>query len=250
MRHEHDLRGAAVDLAEALNIAYDGARAEDILAGTLADFPDRVALVSSFGADSAVLLHMLSKVDREVPVLLIETRMLFEETLEYQRTLADRLGLTNVQHIRPDAVDLSTLDPDGTLHGRDPDACCVIRKVAPLDRALRRWPVSVNGRKRHQTEARSDLQVFEADGDRLKVSPLALWSAADIRAYRDKHALPAHPLVARGFRSIGCRPCTTPVAEGEDDRAGRWRGTGKAECGIHYGANGRIVRPAAVAAQE
>ena len=250
MLHEHDLRGAAVDLAAALNIAYDGALAEDILAGTLADFPDRVALVSSFGADSAVLLHMLSRIDRQLPVLLIETQMLFEETLEYQRNLADRLGLTNVQHIRPEAADLATLDPDDALHRRDPDACCVIRKVAPLDRALRRWPVCINGRKRHQTESRSNLRVFEADGDRLKVSPLASWSAADIRAYREEHALPAHPLVAKGFRSIGCRPCTTPVSEGEDDRAGRWRGTGKAECGIHYGTDGRIMRPAAVAPQE
>ena len=246
---EHDLHGTAVDLAPALNIAYEGSRAEDILAGTIVDFPDRVALVSSFGADSAVLLHMLSKIDRTLPVLLIETQMLFEETLEYQRTLADRLGLTNVQHIRPVTADLARLDPDDTLHRRDPDACCVIRKVAPLDRALRRWPVSINGRKRHQTAARAGLEVFEADGDRLKVSPLADWSAADIRTYREKHALPAHPLVARGFRSIGCRPCTTPVAQGEDDRAGRWRGTGKAECGIHYGADGRIVRPDVAAAQ-
>lgn len=242
---EHDLHGAAVDLAAALNIAYEGARAEDILAGTLLDFPDRVALVSSFGADSAVLLHMLSEIDRDLPVLLIETQMLFEETLDYQRGLADRLGLTNVQHIRPDAGDLARLDPDATLHRRDPDACCVIRKVAPLDRALRRWPVSINGRKRHQTAARANLAVFEADGDRLKVSPLADWSATEISAYRERHALPPHPLVARGFRSIGCRPCTTPVAEGEDDRAGRWRGTDKVECGIHFGADGRVIRPAA-----
>lgn len=239
---EQDLHGTAVDLAAALNITYEGASAEDILAGTISDFPDRVALVSSFGADSAVLLHMLAQVDRTLPVLLIETQMLFEETLAYQRDLADLLGLTNVQHIRPDAADLRQLDPADNLHRSDPDACCVIRKVAPLDRALRRWPVSISGRKRHQTAVRASMEVFEADGDRLKVSPLADWSAQDIRAYRDRHGLPPHPLVARGFRSIGCQPCTTPVGEGEDDRAGRWRGTDKAECGIHYGADGRIVR--------
>lgn len=246
---EQDLHGAAVDLAAALNIAYEGARAEDILAGTLADFPDRIALVSSFGADSAVLLHMLAQIDRDLPVLLIETQMLFEETLDYQRALASRLGLTNVQHIRPDADDLRRLDPANNLHRSDPDACCVVRKIAPLDRALRRWPVSINGRKRHQTAARARLQTFEADGDRLKVSPLAEWTAQDIRAYRGRHGLPAHPLVAKGFRSIGCQPCTTPVGEGENDRAGRWRGTDKAECGIHYGTDGRIVRAKAVVAQ-
>ncbi len=239
---EHDLKGAAIDCAAALNIAYADARAEDILAATLADFPDRVALVSSFGADSAVLLHMVSQIDRDLPVLLIDTLMLFEETLEYQRTLAVRLGLTNIRHLQPDSEDLARVDPDGTLHQRDPDACCVVRKVAPLDRALQRWPVSISGRKRHQTAARANLEPFEADGDQLKVSPLAAWTPEAIRDYRERHALPPHPLVARGFRSIGCRPCTTPVAEGEDDRAGRWRGTGKIECGIHYDPDGHIVR--------
>ena len=175
---------------------------------------------------------------------MIDSRMLFEETLEYQRSLAAHLGLTNVQHLRPDAMDLTRLDPDDTLHRRDTDACCVIRKVAPLDRALRRWPVSISGRKRFQAATRAALEVFEADGDRLRVNPLALWSADDLRDYMDARDLPRHPLVARGFRSIGCWPCTTPVAEGEDDRAGRWRGSEKVECGIHFGADGRILRAA------
>jgi phosphoadenosine phosphosulfate reductase len=246
MRLEHSFEGRALDRAEALTLAYGRSTAEDILAATLAEFPDRVALVSSFGADSAVLLHMIAGLDRDLPVLMIDTLMLFEETLAYQRALAGLLGLANVQHIRPDRADLAALDPGGRLHARDPDACCAVRKVAPLDRALRRWPVSINGRKRYQTGERAGLAVFEADGpDRIKVSPLADWTSAEIRAYSDRHALPAHPLVARGYRSIGCRPCTTPVMEGEDERAGRWRGTAKAECGIHYGRDGRILRPAA-----
>jgi phosphoadenosine phosphosulfate reductase len=248
MRLEAHFEGAALNRAEALNLAYGRTRPEDVLAATLAEFPDRVALVSSFGADSAVLLHMIAGLDRDLPVLMIDTLMLFEETLDYQRALADRLGLTNVQHIRPDRADLMALDPGGRLHLDDPDACCAVRKVAPLDRALRRWPVSINGRKRYQTSERSTLAVFEADGpDRIKVSPLADWTSAEIRAYRDRHALPAHPLVASGYRSIGCRPCTTPVADGEDERAGRWRGTVKAECGIHYGRDGRVLRAGAAA---
>ncbi|MCB1404637.1 MAG: phosphoadenylyl-sulfate reductase, partial [Rhodobacteraceae bacterium] len=165
-----------------------------------------------------------------------------EETLAYQRELSEVLGLRNVQHLRPEAEDLAALDPDGTLHRRDPDACCVVRKVAPLDRALRHWPVVLSGRKRFQSATRAALEVFEADGDRLRVNPLAHWSATDIRAYMDRHALPRHPLVAKGFPSIGCAPCTTRVAPGEDMRAGRWRGTGKSECGIHFGADGRILR--------
>jgi phosphoadenosine phosphosulfate reductase len=236
------LRGDPVDRIAGLNLTYRNARAEDVLAGVVAEFPGQVAVVSSFGAEAAVLLDMAARVDRDLPVLLVDTLMLFEETLDYQLTLSDHLGLTNVQHIRPEPADLERLDPDDTLHRRDPDACCVIRKVAPLERALRRWPVAVSGRKRFQATTRAALQVFEADGDRLRVNPLAHWSAADLRAYMDAHDLPRHPLVARGFRSIGCWPCTTPVADGEDDRAGRWRGTDKVECGIHFGADGRILR--------
>jgi phosphoadenosine phosphosulfate reductase len=245
MRLEHGaLRARPLDRAEGLRLAFADAPPEDVLAGVLAEFPGEVALVSSFGAEAAVLLHMVAGIDRHLPVLMIDSLMLFEATLEYQRTLSDHLGLTNVQHLHPDGADLARLDPDGTLHRRDTDACCVIRKVAPLDRALRRWPVSISGRKRFQAATRASLEVFEADGDRLRVNPLAHWSARDLRAYMDAHDLPRHPLVAKGFRSIGCWPCTTPVAEGEDDRAGRWRGSDKVECGIHFGADGRVLRVA------
>jgi phosphoadenosine phosphosulfate reductase len=236
------LHGAAVDRAEALNIAFEGASPQAVLRGALAEFPGEVALVSSFGSDSVVLLHMAAEVDRALPVLMIDTLMLFEETLGYQRSVAERLGLTNVQHLRPAAGDLATLDPDGTLHTRDSDACCVIRKVAPLDRIRGRWPVTISGRKRYQGPTRAALGYFEPEGERLKVNPLAFWGPADMRAYIDAHDLPRHPLVAKGYRSIGCAPCTTPVGEGEDERAGRWRGRDKVECGIHFGADGRVLR--------
>jgi len=233
-----------LDRVDALRLAYADAPAEVALEAALAAFPDQVAMVSSFGAEAAVLLKMVADVDPDLPVLMIDSLLLFEETMEYQRTLAAHLGLRNVEVIRPHADDLARVDPDDTLHQRDADACCEIRKVLPLDRALRRWPVSITGRKRFQATTRARLEVFEQDGDRLKVNPLAHWSAQDLRGYMDEHALPRHPLVARGFRSIGCRPCTTPVRDGEDDRAGRWRGTEKIECGIHFGADGRILRVA------
>ncbi len=133
---------------------------------------------------------------------------------------------------------MQALDPGNDLHESDPDACCVIRKVAPLERALRRFPVCVSGRKRFQSSSRAALATFEADRGRLRVSPLAGWSAADLSDYMDAHALPRHPLVAKGYPSIGCAPCTSRVSEGEDVRAGRWRGTGKVECGIHFTADG------------
>lgn len=238
------LRAAPLDRIDALRLTYAEAQAEDVLAGVLAEFPGQVALVSSFGAEAAVLLHMLAQVDPHVPVLMIDTLMLFEETLQYQRDLSARLGLTNVQHLRPDPADLARVDSDGTLHQRNQDACCDVRKVVPLDRALLRWPVTITGRKRFQASTRAALEVFEADGPRLKVNPLAHWESLRLRAYMDRHDLPRHPMVALGYPSIGCEPCTTRVLPGEDERAGRWRGTDKVECGIHFGADGRILRAA------
>jgi phosphoadenosine phosphosulfate reductase len=231
-----------LDAIEALSLTYGKASPEDVIAGVLAEFGGQVALVSSFGAEAAVLLHLAAKVDRSMPILMIDTLMLFEETLEYQKTLARELGLTNVLHMRPNAADLAMTDPEDTLHARDHDACCNIRKVLPMTRALERWPVVISGRKRFQASTRADLEVFGADGERLRVNPLAHWTAEDLRAYMDRHDLPRHPLVSRGYPSIGCAPCTTRVRDGEDPRAGRWRGSDKVECGIHFGADGRILR--------
>ncbi|MBP7001279.1 phosphoadenylyl-sulfate reductase [Amaricoccus sp.] len=236
------LEGAAVDRALALNLAYDGAHPRAVFEGALAEFPGEVALVSSFGADSVVLLHMASQIDRHMPILMIDTLMLFQETIAYQAEVAERLGLTGVIRLTPAAADLAAGDPDGTLNRRDPDACCDLRKVRPLERVEGRWPVTVTGRKRFQGATRATLDHFEPEAGRVKVNPLAHWSGTEVRAYMELHDLPRHPLVARGFRSIGCAPCTTPVAEGEDERAGRWRGTDKVECGIHFGPDGRIRR--------
>lgn len=235
------LEGAAIDRATALNIAFESADPREVLAGAVAEFPGEIAMVSSFGADSVVLLHMIAQIDRSVPVLMIDTLMLFRETLDYQQEVADKLGL-NVIHLRPTAPELAVEDPDGVLHQFDQDSCCDLRKVRPLERVAGRWPVTVTGRKRYQGVTRAALRHFEPEGARLKVNPLAYWGGTEIRAYMEEHKLPRHPLVAQGFRSIGCAPCTSPVAEGEDERAGRWRGSNKVECGIHFGPDGRITR--------
>lgn len=196
-------------------------------------FEGRIALVTSFGAESAVLLHMAAGIDRHVPVIFVETGRHFPETLAYRDELAEHLALTDIRSIGPSAEETKARDPWLALAEQDPDACCGFRKVSPLAAALAPFAAWLSGRKRHQAATRTALPVFEADGAHIKINPLAAWDAPRIAAYAEAHALPAHPLVAAGYPSIGCAPCTSQVAPGEDARAGRWRGTAKTECGIH-----------------
>lgn len=227
----------------ALNERYRHHSATAVLDRALHD-PEvgSLALVSSFGAESVVLLHLVSVIAPGTPVIFIDTQMLFPETLDYQRALADRLNLTDVRTIRADRRDTEFEDPDGTLHEFNTDACCTLRKVVPLERALAGFDGWITGRKRFQAGSRAALQFFEnEDGKRIKVNPLAHWGREDLEDYIVNNRLPRHPLVAKGYPSIGCAPCTSPVKEGEDPRAGRWRGTRKQECGIHF-INGRAVR--------
>ncbi len=209
---------------------------EDMLAEAIRhEFPGRIAVVSSFGADSAVLLHLVAGIDPAVPVLFLDTDKLFGETRRYRDRLVERLGLTDVRTIGPDPIAVAERDPEGVLWARDPDACCALRKVEPLARALEPFDAWINGRKRHQSASRADLDLVEAADGRVKLNPLADWDPAALAAYFARHDLPPHPLVEDGYRSIGCMPCSDRVAEGEDDRAGRWRGMAKIECGIHLG---------------
>ncbi len=220
--------------AIALNARYAALDAHDVIALAVGElYAGRIALVSSFGAESAVLLHLLSQVDRSVPVIFLDTGRLFAETLEYRSALVARLGLTDMRSVTPDPERLQAQDPHRALWMTNPDLCCHIRKAEPLARALDGFDAWFTGRKRFQNAHRAGLHLFEADGGRIKINPLAQWSADDIRAYMERHDLPAHPLVERGYPSIGCEPCTSRVAPGEDARAGRWRGTDKTECGIH-----------------
>lgn len=193
----------------------------------------RVALVSSFGAESVVLLHLVASAAPQTPVLFIDTGKLFAETLAYQQALARRLDLRDLRILRPDPAALRRRDPDGGLHRRDADACCALRKVEPLERGLRGFDAWITGRKRFQTAPRSRIEMFECDGGRIKFNPLCAWSREDLDRYMNAHGLPRHPLSSRGYLSIGCAPCTGPVAPGEDVRAGRWRDLSKTECGIH-----------------
>lgn len=227
----------------ALNARYRHHSATAVLEHALKD-PElgQVALVSSFGAESVVLLHLVSVIAPETPVLFVDTRMLFPETLDYQRDLAERLPLCDIRTIRARKTRTDFEDPDGTLHQFSTDACCNVRKVEPLERALQGFDGWITGRKRFQNEDRGTIDFFENEGDfRIKVNPLAHWGREDLEDYIVNNNLPRHPLVARGYPSIGCAPCTSPVKPGEDPRAGRWRGQAKTECGIHF-VGGKPVR--------
>jgi len=199
-------------------------------------FPGRIALVSSFGAEAAVLLDMVARIDRSVPVLFLDTGKHFDATLTYRDILARRFGFTDLRNLRPDSADLRHADPDGSLHHHDPDLCCHIRKVAPLNRALTGFDAWITGRKRFQGADRSRLDPIEVVDDRIKVNPLAGWTAEQIEgAFRHRN-LPRHPLFDDGYRSVGCAPCTRRALAGEDARDGRWAVFGKTECGIHRAA--------------
>ncbi len=228
--------------ANALNEAYKHHSAHAVLERALKD-PDvgQLALVSSFGAESVALLHLVSMIDRSTPVVFLDTEMLFAETLTYQMEVAERLHLKDVRVLLPDRQDLFEQDNEGLLHLHDPDSCCALRKSLPLQRALMPFDGWMTGRKQYQGGKRAALPFFEVDGTHLKVNPLAHWDRDDVQDYMTENRLPRHPLVAQGYPSIGCAPCTTRVNPGEDPRAGRWRNTEKTECGIHF-VNGKMVR--------
>jgi phosphoadenosine phosphosulfate reductase len=221
---------SAAELDRALRKASP---AEVIAAALKAVGRDNLALVSSFGTESAALLKVMADVDPAIPVIFLDTGWLFEETLAYRDTLIATLGLKDVRSIKPLEETLTREDPDRDLWFSHPDACCRIRKVEPLARALKPFSAWINGRKRFQGGARAEIPVVEEDGARLKFNPFANVSREDIEAIYARAKLPQHPLQSSGFLSVGCMPCTSRTADGEDARAGRWRGRAKTECGIH-----------------
>lgn len=232
------------DQATLLNERYGRLEPELIIELVLDRFfpSEPVAAISSFGADSAVLLHMVAEIDRSLPVLFLDTQKHFSATIDYRDALVSDLGLTDVRVVRPAAGALAEFDPEGTLHNVDPDACCRIRKVDPMEKQLAPFSAWFTGRKRFQSKTRKLLPVFESTGTKMRLNPLAMLTSTDIESYLYTNNLRRHPLVVNGYLSIGCQPCTVPVRTGEDARAGRWAGLGKSECGIHVTANGEVRR--------
>jgi phosphoadenosine phosphosulfate reductase len=221
-----------------LNRMFRGSSTQEMLESVIRDnLAGEIALVSSFGAESAVLLHLVAQVDPGVPVLFLETGKHFPETLAYRDELVERIGLKNLVNLYPCLGELEARDETGLRWSYDPDGCCEIRKVKPLARALADYDATFTGRKAFQASTRAHLPRFEIDTSdaqgRLKINPLIDWDAGQIEGYMIQHDLPRHPLVAQGYPSIGCSPCTSMVAPGEDPRSGRWKGWDKTECGIH-----------------
>lgn len=224
--------------AHRLNNMFRGVDTHEMLRTVLGEnMLGDVAVVSSFGVESAVLLHLIASVDSGVPVLFLETGKHFPETLAYRDQLIERLGLTGVRNLYPDPEMLAKKDENGLRWSYDPDGCCEIRKVLPLEKALTGFDATFTGRKAFQAATRAALPRFELDtsdaAGRLKVNPIVTWSREQLDAYFVEHDLPRHPLEDQGYPSVGCAPCTSRVAPGEDPRSGRWRGWEKTECGIH-----------------
>lgn len=205
------------------------------------EFAGKTAVVSSFGAESAVLLHLVAQIDPTTPILFLNTGKLFGETLRYRDRLQDALGLGDVRAIAPSLGDRALNDPEGTLWSRDADSCCHFRKTVPLAKALAPFAAQITGRKRFQTRERAGMEPVEFHEGRFRFNPLWQWSQGELAGYMETHKLPAHPLVEDGYPSIGCMPCTRRVQAGEDYRAGRWAGLEKDECGIHIGTDGEGI---------
>jgi phosphoadenosine phosphosulfate reductase len=235
------------DDASTLNLnniveSYAGLEGRQLIATAIKNHPGRVALLSSFGAESSVLLHMVSEIAPDLPVLFLDTEKLFPETLAYRDQLVRELALTNLRNIHPDPDDIVRVDPDGILNTFDKDLCCHFRKTVPMQKAFADFDIIISGRKRFHGAIRSDLQYVTAQDGRIKLEPLAGFSALDLSKYMITHHLPSHPLKLQGYRSIGCIPCTTLGGTDGDPRAGRWAGSDKTECGIHFSVNGQVIR--------
>lgn len=223
-----------------LNDELRDASAQTILrASILREWTDELTYVSSFGAESAVMLALIADVDPDLPIVFLETGMHFPQTLDYKEELIERLGLTNVRDIPPSEEERLAEDPKNTLWKTDPDACCALRKVRPLEPALEGFEAWITGRKRFHGGARMSLPVFEHAAGRFKVNPLAGWTQEDVQAYFKRRELPRHPLTAQGYPSVGCWPCTKPAEDPNDIRSGRWAGQDKSECGLHIDKNER-----------
>ncbi|RIV87829.1 phosphoadenylyl-sulfate reductase [Aurantiacibacter zhengii] len=220
--------------ADALSARFEGVAADELLRTLLhEDGLGRVGVVSSFGTEAVVLLHLVARANKDVPIIFVDTLKMFDETLKYREQVIALLGFTNTSVVRPDPDVLKAKDETGMRWSYDPDGCCEIRKVEPMNRAKASLDSWISGRKAFQSHTRQNLPRFEVEKGRMKVNPLGDWTKEDLDAYFEEHDLPRHPMEAMGYPSVGCSPCTSTVLPGEDSRAGRWRGWDKTECGIH-----------------
>jgi phosphoadenosine phosphosulfate reductase len=216
-----------------LNAELRGKSAQEIIAAASREFGRKITYVSSFGAESAAMLGLIAEVDPGMPIVFIDTGMHFQQTLQYRDDIRDFLKLSDIRTVRGDAAEIKAVDPKGVLNKSDPDACCEVRKVRPLEPALKGFEAWITGRKRFHGGGRANLPVVEFSEGRYKINPLADWTHEHVEQYFTERKLPHHPMVADGYPSIGCWPCTVRPEDPKDIRSGRWVGFKKEECGLH-----------------
>ncbi|MGH3085733.1 MAG: phosphoadenylyl-sulfate reductase [Rubrobacteraceae bacterium] len=223
----------------------EGSEPQEILDWAVERYGDGLTLSVSFGGkEGMVLLDMLSKITGKVWVFTLDTGFLFEETIEFRKKVMEKYPAMNFKVIEPEM----SVEEQARKHGPElwscaPDLCCQIRKIEPQKKWLANYEAWATGIRRDQTHNRSDTPVVEWDAffEVAKISPLAAWSKERVDEYVEENDVPLNPLLSRGYRSIGCEPCTRPVSEDEDERDGRWFGTEKTECGLHV-VNGKVGR--------
>ncbi|MHC4444841.1 MAG: phosphoadenylyl-sulfate reductase [Planctomycetota bacterium] len=224
---------------EALNARFEHLSALEIIKWTVDEFGDDLAVSSSFGADSAVMLHLATQVKPDVKIITVDTGALFPETIQFRENLCCRLNL-NLYIYRPVISREAFLEEHGKVWRSFPDACCAFNKREPFERAKRELGIKcwLTGIRREQSSARRTAKIVQGDqASLMKVCPVATWTTKDVHDYLKENDLPYHPLREKGYPSIGCYPeegyCTRKVDPGEDQRAGRWAGFDKTECGMH-----------------
>jgi phosphoadenosine phosphosulfate reductase len=220
---------------ESISIELERQPAEAVLRWALCEFGSEVALATGFGAEGCVLIRMISEIDSNARIFYLDTDLLFPETYALIRELEMRYGVRFEKRAPRLSLATQAISYGERLWEREPETCCRLRKVEPLREilfGLRAWITAI---RRDQTPARADARVVERDRkfDLIKINPLAGWSSRDVWRYIKRNDVPYNPLYDQGYRSIGCQPCTTLVQIGEEDRAGRWRGIAKTECGLH-----------------
>ncbi|MBI4367968.1 MAG: phosphoadenylyl-sulfate reductase [Candidatus Omnitrophica bacterium] len=232
---------------EKLNARFEKAQPEEILRWAIETFSPKIAVTSSFQTESVALLDMVSKINPAIQILFLETGWHFPGTLAFKSEIVKRLGLTNVTDLKADPKKREAFNAKtgGKPYEADPDRCCQINKVEPLEEALKGLDAWVSGIRRSQSETRKDIKIIEAYQGLFKINPLANATSGDIWWYLKEHNLPKHPLFDKGYLSIGCWPCTRPVQPGDDERSGRWAGKEKTECGIHTSMKPKLKKPEA-----
>ncbi len=221
---------------EELNTKFEKEQPEVILRWAVQEFRPNIAVSSSFQTESIALLHRVSQIDPRIKILFLETGFHFQETLDFKKLVIEKLGLTNVVELKADPKRREELmkQYQNEPYKHNPDLCCQINKVEPLDRAIEGLDAWISGIRRSQSETRKDIRIIEEYQNGLyKINPLANVTSGDIWWYIRQHNLPKHELFDKGYLSIGCWPCTKPVQPGDDERSGRWAGKEKTECGIH-----------------